>query len=161
MTDAACVARSAPACCRPWWSSACCRCCSGWAPGSCSGPTKRALLASYEARRGAEPVSPGQLEGLRDPAYVRVRLHGRFDERHTLLLDNRLRNGQAGVEVLQPFYDQASGLWLLVNRGWVAWTDRRSPPTLETPTASSCSTPGPTCRHPAADARRPAAGRAW
>ena len=34
---------------------------------------KRALLASYEARRGAEPVSPGQLEGLRDPAYVRVR----------------------------------------------------------------------------------------
>ncbi|MBF3159133.1 SURF1 family protein, partial [Pseudomonas aeruginosa] len=77
--------------------------------------------------------SPGQLEGLRDPAYVRVRLHGRFDERHTLLLDNRLRNGQAGVEVLQPFYDQASGLWLLVNRGWVAWTDRRSPPTLETP----------------------------
>lgn len=63
----------------------------------------------------------------------RVRLHGRFDERHTLLLDNRLRNGQAGVEVLQPFYDQASGLWLLVNRGWVAWTDRRSPPTLETP----------------------------
>ncbi len=94
---------------------------------------KRALLASYEARRGAEPVSPGQLEGLRDPAYVRVRLHGRFDERHTLLLDNRLRNGQAGVEVLQPFYDQASGLWLLVNRGWVAWTDRRSPPALETP----------------------------
>ncbi|MGN2261427.1 SURF1 family cytochrome oxidase biogenesis protein, partial [Pseudomonas aeruginosa] len=60
-------------------------------------------------------------------------LHGRFDERHTLLLDNRLRNGQAGVEVLQPFYDQASGLWLLVNRGWVAWSDRRSPPALETP----------------------------
>ena len=78
---------------------------------------KRALLASYEARRGAEPVSPGQLEGLRDPAYVRVRLHGRFDERHTLLLDNRLRNGQAGVEVLQPFYDQASGVLLLD-----AWT---------------------------------------
>lgn len=74
---------------------------------------KRALLASYEARRGAEPVSPGQLEGLRDPAYVRVRLHGRFDERHTLLLDNRLRNGQAGVECCNPSTTRpaASGCW--------------------------------------------------
>ena len=98
-------------------------------------------------------MSPGQLEGLRDPAYVRVRLHGRFDERHTLLLDNRLRNGQAGVEVLQPFYDQASGLWLLVNRGWVAWSDRRRrrrwkprprPPArcLDLPAATRRSAPG-------------------
>lgn len=125
---------------------------------------KRALLASYEARRGAEPVSPGQLEGLRDPAYVRVRLHGRFDQRHTLLLDNRLRNGQAGVEVLQPFYDQpaAFGCWSTAagSHGLTDARRRRWKP----PTASSCSTPGPTCRHPAActwPTRRPAAGRAW
>lgn len=114
---------------------------------------KRALLASYEARRGAEPVSPGQLEGLRDPAYVRVRLHGRFDQRHTLLLDNRLRNGQAGVEVLQPFYDQpaAFGCWStaagshgLTDARRRRWKPRPRPPArrLDLPAATRRPAPG-------------------
>ena len=41
--------------------------------------------------------------------------------------------GQVGVELLQPFYDQSSGLWLLVNRGWLPWPDRRTPPQFTTP----------------------------
>lgn len=97
------------------------------------GEAKRALLASYEARRAAEPIAIGELERSADPAYRRVSLRGQFDERHSLLLDNRTRAGQAGVELLQPFYDQASGLWLLVNRGWLPWPDRRTPPTFATP----------------------------
>ncbi|MCY1268043.1 SURF1 family protein [compost metagenome] len=94
---------------------------------------KRTLLAAAEARRAAEPQPVAVLEGMPDPAYTRVRLQGRFDASHTFLLDNRTRNGQAGVEVVQPFHDQASGLWLLVNRGWVAWPDRRVPPAIATP----------------------------
>ena len=94
---------------------------------------KRGLLASFEARRQAEPVGLAQLERSRDPAYRRVRLSGQFDAEHSLLLDNRIRDGRAGVELLQPFYDQPSGLWVLLNRGWLPWPDRRTPPHFTTP----------------------------
>jgi surfeit locus 1 family protein len=94
---------------------------------------KRALLAGFEARQHAEPIAVTELERRSDFAHLRIRLQGQFDERHSLLLDNRQRGGQVGVELLQPFYDQPSGLWLLVNRGWLPWPDRRNPPAFTTP----------------------------
>lgn len=94
---------------------------------------KRQLLAAHQARQIAAPISLSELERYPNPAYVRVQLQGYFDARHTLLLDNRTRDGKVGVEVLQPFYDQTSGLWLLLNRGWLAWPDRRITPTFATP----------------------------
>jgi len=94
---------------------------------------KRELLAVHQARQAAAPISLDELERHADPAYVRVQLQGHFDAGHSLLLDNRIRDGKAGVEVLQPFYDQASGLWLLLNRGWLPWPDRRVPPAFVTP----------------------------
>lgn len=94
---------------------------------------KRELLAVHQARQLAAPISLGELERQPDPAYVRVQLQGYFDARHSLLLDNRTRDGKVGVELLQPFYDQGSGLWLLLNRGWLPWPDRRIPPTFTTP----------------------------
>ena len=97
------------------------------------GEEKRQLLASFEARRQAEPISLEQLEPMRDPAYRRVQLRGHFDDEHSLLLDSRIRDGHAGVELLQPFYDQSSGLWVLLNRGWLAWPDRRVMPHFATP----------------------------
>lgn len=97
------------------------------------GEEKRQLLASFEARRQAEPISLEQLEPMPDPAYRRVQLRGFLDSEHSLLLDSRIRDGQAGVELLQPFYDQPSELWVLLNRGWLPWPDRRTPPRFETP----------------------------
>jgi len=94
---------------------------------------KRALLADFAAREHAEPIGVNELERRADVAHLRIRLHGQFDARHSLLLDNRQRGGQVGVELLQPFYDQPSGLWLLVNRGWLPWPDRRTPPQFTTP----------------------------
>ncbi|MBM7062608.1 SURF1 family protein [Pseudomonas sp. UL073] len=94
---------------------------------------KRQLLASYEARRQAEPMAVAALERHSDPAFRRVVLHGQFDAQHSLLLDNRIHQGQVGVELLQPFYDQASDLWVLLNRGWLPWPDRRTAPTFTTP----------------------------
>ncbi|QXI28638.1 SURF1 family protein [Pseudomonas vanderleydeniana] len=94
---------------------------------------KRLLLESYAQRRMAEPLSVGQLHGSADPAFRRVRLRGQFDDQHSYLLDNRIHNGQVGVELIQPFHDQASGLWLLVNRGWLPWPQRRTPPVFSTP----------------------------
>lgn len=94
---------------------------------------KRVLLASFEARRQAAPISLVALEQGTDPTYRRVHLQGHFDGEHSLLLDNRIRDGHAGVELLQPFYDQPSGLWVLLNRGWLPWPDRRLAPQYSTP----------------------------
>ena len=96
---------------------------------------KRQLLASYEARRGAEAIGILELETTADAAYRRVRLSGHFDDQHSVLLDNRTRDGKVGVELLQPFYDQASDLWVLVNRGWLPWPDRRNAAQFVTPAA--------------------------
>jgi cytochrome oxidase assembly protein ShyY1 len=98
------------------------------------GAEKTALLASYAERRAAEPMASSELLSSADLAYRRVHLHGQFDAAHSLLLDNRQRNGKVGVELLQPFQDQRTGMWLLVNRGWLPWPDRRVPPQFTTPT---------------------------
>lgn len=94
---------------------------------------KRLLIAAAEARGLAAPLPIQALEQQPELAYTRVSLQGTFDPAHSLLLDSRTRAGVAGVELLQPFYDQPSGLWLLVNRGWLAWPDRRIPPKFSTP----------------------------
>ncbi|WDY58134.1 SURF1 family protein [Pseudomonas sp. PSKL.D1] len=95
---------------------------------------KRTLLATYAERSADAPLATTQLLQSEDPAFRRVHLYGLFDAAHSVLLDNRMRDGQAGVELLQPFHDQASGLWLLINRGWLPWPDRRVPVNFDTPT---------------------------
>jgi cytochrome oxidase assembly protein ShyY1 len=94
---------------------------------------KRQLLAAAEARRISAPLALDDFLTSANPAYLRVRLHGHFDAAHSLLLDSRIRDGKAGVELLQPFQDDSSGRWLLVNRGWLPWPDRRVAPIFSTP----------------------------
>ena len=98
---------------------------------------KRSLLAAAETRRLAAPLPLAALERQSGPmAFTRITLQGSFDAAHSVLLDSRTRAGVAGVELLQPFYDLPSGLWLLVNRGWLPWPDRRVAPQFDTPEAS-------------------------
>jgi len=97
------------------------------------GEEKRVMLAHYAERRAAPPMTAELLPATSDLAYRRVQLRGSFDAEHSLLLDNSTREGKAGVELIQPFHDQASGLWLMVNRGWLPWPDRRTPPVFDTP----------------------------
>lgn len=94
---------------------------------------KRALLDTYTERQIEAPAAAAQLRQLPDPAFYPVHLYGSFDAEHSLLLDNQMRDGKPGVELLQPFHDQASGQWLLVNRGWLPWPDRRVPVRFDTP----------------------------
>lgn len=94
---------------------------------------KRELLAQEAAQAAAPPLTVDELARLGNPAFRRVHLDGHFDAAHSLLLDNRQRGGRPGVELLQPFLDQPSGRWVLVNRGWLAWPDRRTPPAFATP----------------------------
>ena len=68
-------------------------------------------------------------------AYLRVELHGEFLLDRQLLLDNRMRQGRYGLEVLTPLRLQGSKALVLVNRGWVAGDPaRRQLPPLSTPT---------------------------
>ncbi|KMN17416.1 SURF1 family protein [Pseudomonas weihenstephanensis] len=94
---------------------------------------KRQLLDTYAQHRNAAPLSVEQLLSSPEPAFRRVHLRGHLDAQHSLLLDNRIRDGKVGVELLQPFQDLASGQWLLLNRGWIEWPSRRTPPVFSTP----------------------------
>src|SRR5476649_1761594 len=70
------------------------------------GEEKREMLANYAERRVATPLTSDQLQTSTDPAYRRVQLRGQFDAGHSLLLDNSIRDGRPGVELIQPFHDQ-------------------------------------------------------
>ncbi|MCO8168940.1 SURF1 family protein [Pseudomonas sp. 21LCFQ02] len=94
---------------------------------------KTGLLAAHQRQQGMPPAPLQAVMQATDPAWRRVALHGRFDAGHSLLLDNSSRDGRAGVELLQPFLDEGSGLWVLLNRGWLPWPDRRIAPAYSTP----------------------------
>ena len=53
----------------------------------------------------------------------KVAARGRFDDAHTVFLDNKLRRGRPGYEVVTPL--RMDGTHVLVNRGWVAAGRRR------------------------------------
>lgn len=98
------------------------------------GAEKQALAARLEHALGAAPLAvpaaPVEAAG-----YVlrRVEARGVFVPEHTVLLDNKLRGGRAGYEVLTPLH-LGQGMHALVNRGWIAGgASREVLPELRTP----------------------------
>src|SRR5262245_48101786 len=85
---------------------------------------KRALAAEFAAEGSALPLTRA-LTGA--PRYQRVTARGHYDADHQFLLDNRMREGVAGVEVLTPLV-QDDGSAVLVNRGWLPLPPDRRPP---------------------------------
>ncbi|MGQ0544154.1 MAG: SURF1 family protein [Betaproteobacteria bacterium] len=64
----------------------------------------------------------------------RISVRGEFLPGRTVLLDNKLRRGRAGYEVVTPLKVAASGMHVLVNRGWVAAAATRDQlPEIKTP----------------------------
>lgn len=63
--------------------------------------------------------------------FRQVRVEGHYLPDRTLLLDNQISGGTAGVHVYTPFVPVDGGATLLVNRGWVAWPDRSTLPAVE------------------------------
>jgi len=78
---------------------------------------KRALQEAF-ARGSAEVQPLGSRSSAELPRYTQLQVSGRYDLQHQFLLDNIIRDGHAGYEVLTPLRlpDQRT---LLVNRGWV------------------------------------------
>ncbi len=52
--------------------------------------------------------------------YRRFHLKGAFLPERQFLLDNRIRDGRAGFEVITPYQIDGANGYVLVNRGWVA-----------------------------------------
>lgn len=82
---------------------------------------KRDLQARYDVAMREAAIHVGRDLLDRDSVlYRRVEAEGRYDDVHTILLDNRVQNGVAGYHVLTPLRIEGSVHALLVNRGWVA-----------------------------------------
>jgi len=94
---------------------------------------KEQALSAYAQAQTAEPVALAELvrEGAAEPSGLprRVRVGGRYDDSITLLLDNQVLDGKAGVDVLTAFVPEDGGRAVLVDRGWLPLApDRHTPP---------------------------------
>ena len=80
---------------------------------------KRALGEALERSLRGSPIEvPRTLASADSLVLKHVVAKGRFLEEHTVYLDNKLRRGQPGYEVVTPL--QLNGVSVLVMRGWVA-----------------------------------------
>jgi len=92
---------------------------------------QRIDAAAMAPARAVELVGPGDAASL---AWHPIEAVGRFDRDRTVFVDNRLRDGVPGYEVLTPLMLSGSPRVLLVNRGWVAAPLRREQlPEVATP----------------------------
>ena len=84
------------------------------------GYEKRAQFEAFARAEG--PTMPYGAEGGQ-ARYAHVRLEGRYDPLHQVLLDNMTHDGRVGYRVLTPLRTSL-GL-VLVDRGWMAAPARR------------------------------------
>lgn len=82
---------------------------------------KTKILAEQASRQVQTPITVSEAaERAPEKAHLLpLATRGEYDESSIFLLDNRVLNGTVGFEVLVPFQETASGLWILVNRGFV------------------------------------------
>jgi surfeit locus 1 family protein len=86
----------------------------------------RALAARFAATAAQPPLTEAPAAWSDDVRFRRLSVRGRYAGERQFLLDNRVRGGVAGYEILTPFELAGERRWLLVNRGWVpADPDRR------------------------------------
>ncbi|MFT4174719.1 MAG: SURF1 family protein [Rhodocyclaceae bacterium] len=83
---------------------------------------KASLQQAFDAAGAPAAVTEaGQIGPWR-----RVQLQGRWLDAHSVFLDNRVRDHQAGFEVLTPLQLANGGGVVIVDRGWVAGTGDRA-----------------------------------
>ena len=78
---------------------------------------KEQLLSSWKTPSMRE-LLPDESE-LVEGQYLGVRLQGRFDETRYFLLDNRMRKGKPGYEIIALFISEGVSQKVLVNLGWL------------------------------------------
>jgi cytochrome oxidase assembly protein ShyY1 len=92
-----------------------------------------AAMASAAARRA--PLDLAAAEGDADAIrYRTVHGSGEYDAAHGVLIDNKVRGGRPGYEVVTPFKLAPGNRYVLVDRGWVAQgSSRKELPSIRTP----------------------------
>jgi surfeit locus 1 family protein len=90
---------------------------------------KRVVRERLEAALKSPPIEIGSA-AIEAKPYVlkRVAARGRFVAEHTVYLQNRIRRGRVGYEVLTPLRISNSEFHLLVNRGWTEAPKASTPP---------------------------------
>jgi surfeit locus 1 family protein len=123
---------------------------------------KRALGEQFERALRSPPIAlPAAAVDAPSLLHRHVAARGRFVAEHTIFLDNRLRRGRPGYEVVTPLRLAGSDSYVLVERGWVAaGPSRASLPEVRTP-AHEVEVDGIALEHlpRALEAGTPAAGR--
>ena len=96
---------------------------------------KRALQQRIDQAQHRPPVHlPSEPVPADTVAYQHVEAYGQFRPELTILLDNRVREGRVGYEVITPLRLVPGELHVLVNRGWVkAPRTRQELPAVVTP----------------------------
>ncbi|HID49336.1 MAG TPA: SURF1 family protein [Chromatiales bacterium] len=97
---------------------------------------KRQLLAEQQIQEQLPPVVLGRGVPKDLSPFRKIRVSGRFDVRHSFLLDNKTHLGQVGYQVLTPLLLGDGSMAILVNRGWIPMgASRMEVPRIETPDA--------------------------
>ena len=93
---------------------------------------KRELAVALDRAAASPPI---ELPATADVVHKRVAARGQFVPERTVLLDNKLRRGRPGYEVVTPLRIGGSPWHVLVNRGWMpAPATRDQVPAVRTPT---------------------------
>jgi surfeit locus 1 family protein len=88
---------------------------------------KRVLGEQIDRAAREPPIRvPGTALPLQAVEHRTVEARGVFVPAHAILLENRLRHGLPGFEVLMPLRIEGSDMHVLVNRGWIAAPRDRS-----------------------------------
>ncbi len=97
---------------------------------------REALAARQEATAAAPPIALGR-ELLANPESLSLHplvTRGVWRADKVVFLDNQIRRGRVGFDVIMPLHIQGSDMHVLVDRGWVAATARREQlPEIVTP----------------------------
>ena len=96
-------------------------------------------LAARLDSLGREPAVALSADEVKaaDLLWRRVTVRGRFEPRHAVFLDNRIRDGVAGYHVVMPLAIAGGPRYVLVNRGWVAGArERGNLPSVATPSGT-------------------------
>ena len=80
---------------------------------------KRVVRERLEAALKSPPIEiPSAAIEAKPYVLKRVAVRGRFVAEHTVYLQNRIRRGRVGYEVLTPLRISDSEIHILINRGW-------------------------------------------
>lgn len=97
--------------------------------------TKAELRQQYQSRQAMPPYDLNdRVPQLDAVSFRKVRVTGAYKPQMGILLDNKIREGAPGYEIVVPLQISGTSRHVLVNRGWVGrGRERTDQPAIEVP----------------------------